>query len=117
MSELPKYISIISILVSIIVGVYVYRELSNTRAKVGEIKFLKNNMINIESRLLDITKQIKNKNKFVIPGDDESNDSGSTSSEEYDVLESSDDDNGYNDSDNETPIEPEKLGLEVINEE
>lgn len=86
MSDTFKYISIASIIISIVVAVYVFREMSNTRSKVGEIKFLKNTTVNIESRLLDIAKQLKKQNKYNIPDD------SSTSSEEYDVLASSDDD-------------------------
>ena len=105
MSEFTKYISIVAIIVSIIVGVYVYREMSNTRAKVGEIKFLKNNTLTIESRMLDMSKQIKalndSKGQIIYRNDDSCN----TSSEEYDVLESSSEDEYDNDNDIDNDID------------
>jgi hypothetical protein len=94
MTDITGYISIVSLIVSIVVGVYVFREMSNTRSKMGEIKFLKNSNINLDSRLLDISKQIKKMNKSRVTFKDDA----STSSEEYDVLASSDDDDNVSSS-------------------
>jgi hypothetical protein len=105
MSE--KFISIAALMLSIVVAVYVFREMSHTRAKVGEIKFLKNTTVNIESRLLDISKQLKKnkkKDKYTIPDD------SSTSSDEYDVLASS----GSDESDIESDIESDHEDIEPV---
>ena len=121
MSDFTNYTSIIAIIISIVVGVYVYRELSNTRAKLGEIKFLKNNTVNIESRMLNMNKQLKtlNANKVIYNDDACSSDSG----EEYDVFASSDDEDEcdveYNDEDNlssisEEDVQPESVEIEEV---
>jgi hypothetical protein len=114
MSEFTKYISIIAIIISIIVGVYVYREMSNTRARVGEIKFLKNNTVTIESRMADMGKQIKalndSKGQILYRNDD----SCSTSSEEYDVLESSSEDEYDNDNDKLSTISENDENLPTV---
>jgi hypothetical protein len=96
-AEITKYISIVAIIVSIVVCIYVYREFSFTRAKIGEIKYLKNQFINIETRINDVeTRQdkIDPVKKILI------SDNSSSSSSDYEVYESSDDD----DEDEETHV-------------
>lgn len=89
MSDLTKYTSIVSIITSIIVGVYVYREFSYTRAKMGEIKFLKNQFINLEARIGELEERqdkIDSTKKIVL-----SDSENSSSDDDYDVFDSSDD--------------------------
>ena len=91
--NVTKYASIIAIIISIVVGIYVYREFSHTRAKIGEIKFLKNQFINSEARMSELeTRQdkIDSTRKIILSGTD--SEDSSTESEDYEVCESSSED-------------------------
>lgn len=108
-----KYIAIIAIFVSVLVGIYVYREMSNTRAKLGEMKFLKNQFINIETKLceleenqartLDCVDKIGLSNIDSEAEDSEAEDSEADDSSEYEVYES--EDNEVGEAGNENQLE------------
>jgi hypothetical protein len=51
MSNLQSILSVTAIVLAVVAVVYVYREMSHTRQKVGEIRYLKNTLIDMKTDL------------------------------------------------------------------
>ena len=102
---IEKYLSVFAILTAVVVAVYVYRELNYTKAKLGELKYLKNEYINMDSRL--------NKVETMQEANDANNieleDSSSDGSNDYDAFESDSD----SDSDDPKEDDSEEIIIEA----
>lgn len=83
-----KIISILALIIALAIGVYTYRELSYSRSKLGSVKYLNNQFINMESRMKDIeTRQEESGNIVFSDTSSEEEDEES----DYDIYVSSED--------------------------